>query len=742
MSNLSFVGRLNSFCFGVLCILFMSPPAGAQEYSAARVWNEMVLNSIRGDFARPTVHARNLYHTSMAMYDAYAAYDDTNETAFLGKTIAGFTCPFEGVPTPNNLTEAREMAISYAVYRLIYHRFAKSPESRSIFFNIDLVMSAFGYDRSYIDTDYTNGNPAALGNYIAAQIIEFGLQDGSNEQDDYANLFYETINPKLNPSQTWFDPLLNFGNERIIDPNRWQQLDIPNFLDQAGNLVEGGVPPFLGPEWGNVVPFSLSDLDKTTEERDGDIYTIYHDQGHPSYIDTLTGEGTTEDYIWGFSLAAHWKSHTVLDTNYLMDISPNSIGNHIELPETIEGIKAYYDFFDGGDISPGHAANPHTGEPYASQFVPRADYAKVVAEFWADGPESETPPGHWYTILNYVNDQESLLRKYRGEGPTLSKLEWDVKAYLTLGGAMHDVAIASWSHKGYYDYIRPVSAIRYLTDKGQSSDPSLPNYNKLGILLVPGSIEQVLDNDPLLTFDQSNYGQIKTLTNVFEGDEYYFFGDYWVPYQSPNFVTPPFAGYVSGHSSFSRAAAEVLTLFTGDAFFPGGLGSFDFEKENYLEFGPNGPSRDMSLQWATYHDAANQSAISRIWGGIHPPIDDIPGRRIGLLVGQAAFEYADALFGEPFSSTQDLDPQSEIQLYPNPVHSARGRLTLKSALLYNVDKVEILDGNGQLVTSIPVTRKSEQIPIDLVELSLNSGVYNVVLKTGSKVISKKFVLID
>ena len=33
----------------------------------------------------------------------------------------------------------------------------------------------------------------------------------------------------------------------------------------------------------------------------------------------------------------------------------------------------------------------------------------------------------------------------------------------------------------------------------------------------------------------------------------------WVPYQRPTFVTPAFAGYVSGHSTFSRAAAEVLT---------------------------------------------------------------------------------------------------------------------------------------------------------------------------------------
>ena len=45
----------------------------------------------------------------------------------------------------------------------------------------------------------------------------------------------------------------------------------------------------------------------------------------------------------------------------------------------------------------------------------------------------------------------------------------------------------------------------------------------------------------------------------------------WVPYQRSTFVTPAFPGYVSGHSTFSRAAAEVMTAFTGDAYFPGGL---------------------------------------------------------------------------------------------------------------------------------------------------------------------------
>ena len=45
------------------------------EHSVARQWNELLLDSIRNDYARPTVHARNLFHVSLAMWDAWAAYD-------------------------------------------------------------------------------------------------------------------------------------------------------------------------------------------------------------------------------------------------------------------------------------------------------------------------------------------------------------------------------------------------------------------------------------------------------------------------------------------------------------------------------------------------------------------------------------------------------------------------------------------------------------------------------------------
>jgi membrane-associated phospholipid phosphatase len=116
----------------------------------------------------------------------------------------------------------------------------------------------------------------------------------------------------------------------------------------------------------------------------------------------------------------------------------------------------------------------------------------------------------------------------------------------------------------------------------------------------------------------------------------------WVPYQKPTFVTPAFAGYVSGHSTFSRAAAEVLTAFTRSSYFPGGVyevpvprGALKIEE---------GPSRDVTLQWATYFDAADAAGQSRLWMGIHVPPDDLMGRRVGAQCGKAAWTLARQYF--------------------------------------------------------------------------------------------------
>jgi hypothetical protein len=117
----------------------------------------------------------------------------------------------------------------------------------------------------------------------------------------------------------------------------------------------------------------------------------------------------------------------------------------------------------------------------------------------------------------------------------------------------------------------------------------------------------------------------------------------WMPYQRFSFVTPPFAAYVSGHSIFSRTAAEVLSRFTGSRFFPGGLHTYTFPRNEFLHF-EEGPSETVTLTWATYQDAADEAGLSRIYGGIHVPADDFAGRIMGAETGRAAWEKARPYF--------------------------------------------------------------------------------------------------
>ena len=617
-----------------LASLFAVAPIGglsSAEHSAARVWNEQLLNAIRKDLARPTVHARNLWHTSVAMWDSWAAYDSSAQQ-LLHKERA----------TADNVADARAEAISFACYRVIASRFANSPGAATTLQAISDTMTSLGYDVGVTTTE--GDSAAALGNRVAQTILVFGLADNSNEANGYKNRFYRPINAPLVPKLP--------GNPEMVNPNRWQPLALSFFVDQAGNIILGGYPEFLSPEWGQVRAFSLTPSDRTIYTRDGFDYWVYHDPGAPP----LLGTPTADYFKWGFEMVSVWSGHLDASDGVMWDISPASIGN-APLPG-VGDYEAFYDFKKGGDWGKGHAMNPVTGQPYTPQIVPRGDYARALAEFWADGPSSETPPGHWFTIANYVTDHPLFERRFAGRGPVVDPLEWDVKLYFMLGGAMHDVAVTAWGMKGWYDYVRPVSAIRYMADLGQSSDPAGPRYDPNGITLHPGLIELVTAQTtaPGARHQHLAGNEGKISLFAWRGPTYisdpsvdtagcgWILAENWWPYQRPSFVTPPFAGYISGHSTYSRAGATILIRLTGSQFFPGGLSDFRCPKNSFLVF-EEGPTTDVVLQWATYQDASDQTSLSRIWGGIHPPCDDIPGRHIGQKIGENAFALALTYYG-------------------------------------------------------------------------------------------------
>lgn len=576
------------------------------DWSVARRWNEVLLDAIRRDLPAPTVHARNLYHTSAAMWDAWAAYDPNAIGVFVDEEHEA-----------SNREAARDEAISYAAFRILEARYLDSIGATDTIPEFDRLMDDLCYS---IDVTTTEGDtPAALGNRIARVILDAGMTDGSNEAEGYASPGFEPVNAAL---------VVDGSGTVLIDPNRWQPLQIEHMISQNGLELENGVQESIDPHWGYVVGFALPPA--------GDS-GVPIDPGDPPYVhdpatDQEYKDSTVE--VIGYS--------SLLDPTaaVMVDISPvtngaNSLGTN-----------------DGN----GYVTNPTTGAPYEPNIVNEGDFGRTVAEFWADGPNSETPPGHWNTMANAITEELGDNLRIGGTGNPVGALEWDVKLYLALNGANHDAAIAAWGTKGHYDYIRPISMIRWMGGNGQSSDPEGPSYHVDGLPLQTGLVEVITGDTTAAGGHHASLsgheGEIAVLSYAgnppdpeteIGGVDWILAVD-WVPYQAPTFVTPSFAGYVSGHSTFSRASAEVLTGITGSEFFPGGLGEWTIPAGS-LEF-EAGTDEGIILQWATYQDASDQAGVSRLYGGIHVRADDFAGRVMGAEIGQAAWDRAQAHYGD------------------------------------------------------------------------------------------------
>ncbi len=576
------------------------PVAQNPDWSVARRWDEAMLDAIRRALPAPAVHARNLYHVSAAMWDAWAAYDPKASGVFAHEKAH-----------VSDVTAARMTAISYAAYRVLTERYIKSVGGDVSLSEFDDVMDALCLP---LDAKTTAGDsPTAVGNRVAAAVIAAGLADGSNEASAYAYPSYAPVNPPL---------VVASPGITITDPNHWQPLQIEHMISQNGIRVTNGVQQFVGPGWGHVATFALPP---------GGAPGTPIDPGPPPELGVAA---TDQAYKDAAVEVIRLSSELDPTQGVSVDISPASIGAN-----TL-----------GANDGHGRATNPVTGQPYTPEVVNQADFARALAEFWADGPRSETPPGHWNVIANTVSDQLAPNLRIGGAGPAVDRLQWDVKLYLAVNGSVHDAAIAAWGLKGHYDSVRPISMVRYLASRGQSSDPSLPHYDKEGIPLAPGLVE-------LIARETIAPGQRHAALKGHEGEIAIYawrgnpadprtqiggvgwiLASRWVPFQLSTFVTPAFAAYISGHSTFSRAAAEVLTGFTGSPDFPGGLGEFTV-KQGSLKF-EQGPTTDIVLEWATYYDAADQAGRSRLFGGIHISVDDLTGRVVGSQCGKDAWALA------------------------------------------------------------------------------------------------------
>ncbi|MBV9945219.1 MAG: hypothetical protein JOZ69_00035, partial [Myxococcales bacterium] len=400
--------------------------AAGKDRSIARRWDEQALAAIRLDLPRPTVHARNLFHLSAAMWDAWAAYEKPRPgQVFVDEAHAA-----------DDVDAARRAAISYAAYGILEHRYEKAVGGTNSVACFRAVMQDLGYDPA--DTHDTGDDPVGFGNRIAHTVVERTARDGSNEDEDYADRTYVATNLPL---------IFDNPGAPLKDPARWQPINLAVAATQNGIILPAGVQSYIGAQWGDVVPFALRRKSNAVP---------WHDPGPVPGLGPQMKE-------WVVEVIRKTASHDPSDPATI-DVSPGAFGHNAL----------------GANDGKGWGKNPVTGQPYAPEVVRLGDFSRVMAEFWADGPKSETPPGHWNVLANTVADSPGFARRLFGEGAPLDPLAWDVHVYLALNGAEHDAAIAAWDIKRRDATVRPISLVRWMGGKGQSSDPAGPSYDPGG----------------------------------------------------------------------------------------------------------------------------------------------------------------------------------------------------------------------------------------------------------------------
>lgn len=445
-------------------------------------------------------------------------------------------------PKAEHSEQNKMAAVSQAAYHVLMYLYPTYETQSQAFSRLMAQLELAVVGEANLDIE----SPAGIG-YLAAQAVIFSrANDGSNAANNYADITSGTYPQLYVPLNSPDAAAPNGIAGASFNPNAWQPLRVPTGLVRDGN----GVPAVDANN-----PASFRDQSYLTPNWGAvkPFALTIGSQFRPAAPPML---GSSEPYTDGLGQTMTNDQAFRQQVNELLQIS--------------------------GTLS---------------------DEQKVIAEYWADGPRSDTPPGHWNALAHGI--------AYRDQ----HTIDEDVKLFFALNGALFDAGIAAWDAKRAYNYIRPISAIQYLY-RGQTVQAwGGPNLG----------IQQIL-------------------------------GQLWRPYQELTFLTPPFPEYVSGHSTFSGAAAQLLTHFTGsDRFYDGQtvLYNEDFNRDGLpdmlgehvaragtLSF-ETVPATIVTLRWQTFQEAADQAGLSRRYGGIHFQDGDLRGREMGRQIGSQAFDLAE-----------------------------------------------------------------------------------------------------
>ncbi len=237
---------------------------------------------------------------------------------------------------------------------------------------------------------------------------------------------------------------------------------------------------------------------------------------------------------------------------------------------------------------------------------------KAIVEFMRDGPKSTGQSGHWLTFAKAVSRRDK------------NDTDRDVKLFFSVGNVVFDAFISCWEAKRYYDSSRPWTLVRHYY-KGKK----VRNWAGPG----KGVIEKPAEE--------------------------------WLPYSPSTFITPPFPGYTSGHSTVSAAAARILALFTGSDRFgdiekrkagiltePGFECKLMMMRDGKLPPGHEKLTCDVALALPTFTATAEMAAVSRLWGGYHIRTDN----EVGLVQGRKVADYSWPKYKENFEGTAKVRP--------------------------------------------------------------------------------------
>lgn len=229
---------------------------------------------------------------------------------------------------------------------------------------------------------------------------------------------------------------------------------------------------------------------------------------------------------------------------------------------------------------------------------------KAIVEFMREGPRSTGQSGHWLQLAQDVSRRDK------------NNLDQDIKLFFSVGNVVMDAFIACWEAKRYYDTGRPYWWVR-MQYKGKQID----SWGGPGKGLVRLPAEQ------------------------------------WLPYSPPNFLTPPFPGYTSGHATASGAASRMLELFTGsdyfgvtafqEAGFLTGEADFDASQMQAINKKPaalSNSSKKIRLDIPSFTYAAEMAALSRLWGGYHIRTDNEEGLILGRKIAMYSWPKYQAYF--------------------------------------------------------------------------------------------------